>query len=61
MGKEIAKDCWLNMFYSQRLSQKQLHETLEMKDENESVLYVMQKTKAHTLPAEQALHIRHAN
>lgn len=53
-GKKIPKDRWLENLL------QQLHETLEIRDGNESGLYILQKTNAHTFPAEWAFNRRQA-
>jgi hypothetical protein len=49
------------IFYSQKLYEKQLLETLETRDENENGLYVIQKTNIHTSPAQWGFNIRQSN
>lgn len=49
------------IFYSQKPYQKQLWETLEIRDGNGSGLYIIQKTDVHTFPTEWPFNVRQAD
>lgn len=48
-------------FIVKSCTKKQLLETLETNDGNENGLYIIQKTNAHTFPAQWAFNIRQAD